>query len=79
MKFKASNAKLAPNPVAGNLVFFCDIDPKDAKTAYAEIDELNDKNIDVEAVVHRDKRSGEANSYCWVLIHKLAEKIEQDR
>lgn len=42
------------------------------------VDELRDKDLDVEIKVHRKKRSLDANSYCWVLIGKLAEKLNSD-
>lgn len=37
-------------------------------------DELKDKLLDGTLGVHREKRSRDANAYCWVLIDKLAEK-----
>ena len=41
------------------------------------LDELKSgKDYDVEIKEHREKRSLNANSYCWVLLGKLAEKYE---
>lgn len=31
--------------------------------------------LDIEAKKHREKRSLDANAYCWVLLGKLAEKM----
>ena len=31
--------------------------------------------LDIEAKKHRNKRSLDANAYCWVLLGKLAEKM----
>ena len=41
----------------------------------AEIEKLKDVHVDVEIKKHRKKRSGDANSYFWVLIDKLAVEI----
>jgi hypothetical protein len=35
-----------------------------------EFDELKDVDIDVEIKKHREKRSLDANAYCWILIDK---------
>ena len=46
------------------------------RTALAEIDEIKDLDkLSVEAKKYRKKRSLDANAYCWVLINKLAEKL----
>lgn len=37
----------------------------------------NGKELDVEIKQHRKKRSLDANSYCWVLIGKIAEALNQ--
>ena len=42
------------------------------------VDELQDADLDVEVKKHREKRSLDANAYAWVLIGKLAEKLEDD-
>lgn len=31
--------------------------------------------LDIEAKKHRERRSLDANAYCWVLLGKLAEKM----
>lgn len=46
------------------------------KTALSELDEI--KNLDklsIEVKKYRKKRSLDANAYCWVLINKLAKKL----
>ena len=46
------------------------------RTALAELDEIKDLDkLSVEAKKYRKKRSLDANAYCWVLINKLAEKL----
>lgn len=32
--------------------------------------------LDIEAKKHREKRSLDANAYCWVLVNKLSEKLD---
>ena len=39
-----------------------------------EFDELKDTDVDVTIKKHREKRSLDANAYCWVLVDKIAEK-----
>lgn len=41
----------------------------------AEIDKLTDRDLRIKAVQWREKRSLDANSYYWVLVTKIAEKI----
>lgn len=38
----------------------------------------NVKEIDVEAKKHRNKRSLDANAYCWVLCDKIAKELSKD-
>ena len=42
-------------------------------------DQLKDKAVDVEVKKHRNKRSLDANAYCWALIDKIAEKMRLDK
>jgi hypothetical protein len=65
----------------------------DGKTEYiitsndkptAELDELkqhidNGQSLSVEIKKYRQKRSLDANAYCWVLCHKLAEKLNSTK
>lgn len=37
----------------------------------------NGKLLSVEIKQHRDRRSLDANAYCWVLVQKIAESIQQ--
>ena len=42
-------------------------------------DKLRDvQEIDVEAKKHRNKRSNDANAYCWVLCDKIAKELCKD-
>lgn len=43
-------------------------------TSLEEIE--NVELLDIEAKKHRNKRSLDANAYCWVLLGKLAEKMD---
>ena len=44
--------------------------------AFEQINEIKDiEKLKIEAKKYRDKRSLDANAYCWVLIGKLAEKL----
>ena len=44
-----------------------------------ELEKLQTENsIDVEAKKHREKRSLNANAYCWVLCDKIAKEISKD-
>lgn len=40
-----------------------------------EVNELVAQDLDIDLKKHKEKRSLDANAYCWVLIHKLAEKL----
>lgn len=42
------------------------------------LDELKDKDLDIEVKRHREKRSMSANSYCWVLCTRIADKLCND-
>lgn len=42
-------------------------------------DDLNGKELDVEIKQHRNRRSREANSYAWVLVNQIAEKLSIDK
>lgn len=39
----------------------------------------NGKVFDVEIKEHKDKRSLDANAYCWTLLDKIAEKLKTDK
>lgn len=45
------------------------------QTAKALVDELEGKKVSINISEYREKRSKDANAYCWVLIGKLAEKL----
>ena len=40
---------------------------------------LKDKEIDVEIKEHKEKRSLNANAYCWVLIQQIADEIRSTK
>lgn len=42
-------------------------------------DDLQDVDIDVTIKKHRERRSLDANAYCWVLIDRLAEKMNESK
>ena len=44
-----------------------------------QYDVLHDEDVDVKITKHRQKRSLDANAYCWVLIDKIAEKMRFTR
>lgn len=49
------------------------------KTDFTEaFDSLKDFDVDVEIKRYRQKRSLDANSYCWVLCGKIADKLADD-
>ena len=41
-------------------------------------DELMDVDVDITIVKHRNRRSNDANAYCWVLCTKLADKLSSE-
>lgn len=41
-------------------------------------DSLKDFDIDIEIKKHRQKRSLDANAYCWLLCGKIADKLADD-
>ena len=44
-----------------------------------QFDELKDKQIDIVIKPHREKRSLSANAFLWVVIDKIAEKLNEDK
>ncbi len=45
-------------------------------TSITSLEEIENVGfLDIEVKKHRNKRSLDANAYCWVLIGKLAEKM----
>lgn len=42
-------------------------------------DRLKDKVVDIEIKPHREKRSRDANAYCWMLIDKIAAAMNEDK
>lgn len=48
----------------------------DSKETLAQAEGLRDKKLSVEIKKHREKRSLDANAYCWVLIGKISEEMD---
>ena len=44
-----------------------------------DIDQYNDRLVDVEIKVHRERRSLDANAYLWVLLHKIAVAVKSTK
>lgn len=44
-----------------------------------QYDELKDKEIEVTIKPYRKKRSLDSNSYCWVLLGKMADKLRASK
>ncbi|MGN0787089.1 MAG: hypothetical protein ACI4OB_06825 [Christensenellales bacterium] len=51
--------------------------PSDDCTAM--FDELKEYDLDITVKKHRERRSRDANAYCWVLCEKLAQALSSDR
>lgn len=46
----------------------------------SQLDEIKDiEKLSIKAVKHREKRSLDSNAYCWVLMQKIAEKVNSDK
>ena len=54
------------------------IPKRKAEAIMDELDRLKGEDLDFEVKKHRNKRSLNANSYAWVLINNIAEKISAD-
>lgn len=49
----------------------------DLLQGYDDVSKIDD--LDIELKKHREKRSLNANAYCWVLLQKLAEKLNTSK
>ena len=49
----------------------------DLLQGYDDLSKIDD--LDIELKKHREKRSLNANAYCWVLLQKLAEKLNTSK
>ena len=48
------------------------------ESAVGQIDDIKDvEKLSIKAVKHKEKRSIEANAYCWTLLHKIAAKTSR--
>ena len=69
---------LSQDFVTGNALLTLSVNEKAAVMAC--VDELREcEKVAVKVAKHREKRSSDANAYCWVLIGKLAEKLNIPR
>ena len=64
--------------LSGNIVleFVCN-EKQSALACYNEL--VNEEKLAIKVSKYREKRSNDANAYCWVLIGKLAEKLNIPR
>lgn len=53
--------------------------PKTPKSAERFVSEMKPKEYDAELNEHREKRSMDANAYCWVLLDKLADALRSTK
>lgn len=50
------------------------------KSALNEVDKIKGcEKLQIKAVKHRERRSLDANAYCWVLLQKIAEATDTDK
>jgi hypothetical protein len=72
-KFKTGNVALLSDGTVGLLVNL----PGGYKKDLNELSKLieSDKEKTLEVKLYRQKRSNDSNSYCWVLIDKIAKKL----
>lgn len=54
-------------------------DLKEVTSLARKIEEVQDKDIDIEVKVHREKRSLDANAYMWVLADKIADAVNSTK
>lgn len=64
--------------INGNPILSLNITNKnDLLQGYDDVSKIDD--LDIELKKHREKRSLNANAYCWVLLQKLAEKLNTSK
>ena len=69
---------LSQDFVTGNALLTISVNEKTAVMAC--VDELREcEKVSVKMGKHRERRSNDANAYCWVLIGKLAERLNIPR
>lgn len=44
-----------------------------------KFDQLMDKDLDIEIKIHREKRSQDANAFCWALCTQIGNALYPDR
>lgn len=76
MEFKADIKDISTDWKTGkiNITF-----QTDQKSILNESDQLKDAPLKVTANKYREKRSLDSNSYCWVLLQKIAEAVNSDK
>lgn len=64
--------------INGNPILSLSVTNKnDLLQGYDDLSKIDD--LDIELKKHREKRSLNANAYCWVLLQKLAEKLNTSK
>lgn len=73
MKFQTKATKLQYDPSNNIYVFSCIV----PQTQADSLNKLSARDCikTVEVDVYREKRSLNANAYCWTIIHKIAQKL----
>ena len=76
-EFTGNIKDLSIDFITGNAVLNLAVNEK--QSAMALYDELHGQNLSIKIAKHRERRSNDANAYCWVLIGKLAEVLNIPR
>lgn len=77
-EFTGTIKDLSIDYTTGNVVLNLSCNEKQSVLAcYNEL--ANEQKLSIKIAKHRERRSNDANAYCWVLIGKLAEKLNIPR
>lgn len=71
MEFKGKIKSMSRNMLNGEI----EIVLTSEKNILADIEKVKDKDLNVRITKHYNKRSLDANAYCWVLISEIADKM----
>lgn len=74
MNIKATSPRVSFD-LKGKMSLTVEVDHESKFTVKSEIGELQDKPLSVEIKPFKKKRSIDANAFCWVLIGKIAAKL----
>jgi hypothetical protein len=72
-EFKGTLKDISVDFITGKAVLNLQVQEK--QSAMALWDDLRGKDLAIKIGKYRERRSNDANAYCWVLIGKLAEKL----